>query len=154
MQYALMTFVCACGSASVFPLGCESNVPPAPAPARPKPPLVKDPFDEPAIAKKPKPQVRVTKRGSKFMLDDITPLTASGQPIFFFGTDEYGNIAYKYDSVINVGKRSLVQPIILPAEIIKGNAYIREYLLRIVSVTNDECRYVAEIRKEAAGLRE
>jgi hypothetical protein len=101
-------------------------------------------------------KARVVKRGEPFMLDDKTPLIMSEQLVYYQGLDEYDDIVYRYDLAATFGGRTVTQPVILPAQVelvdgtprprgtVVGDAQIGKYLLRIVSATQDECRYVVE----------
>jgi hypothetical protein len=107
----------------------------------------KRPLEGPS-ARGPGPEQTVS-RGERFMLDDGLPLTIGGEPVVFQGVDKHGQLLYQYTELEGAGEKKFSNPILQRAAVDAkkgGEAPIGNYLVRVISVTNDECCYIARRR--------
>ncbi len=96
-------------------------------------------------------QARVVRRGDPLMFNDDKPLLIRGQKVLYDGLDGK-NIVVKYTNESKSGERIVRNPIIsinkvarpegTPSNVIAGDVQLQSQTIRILSATDEECRYI------------
>jgi hypothetical protein len=118
---------------------------PKAAKVEPQKPAAERESSKPVKAEKVEEQKFLSvKKGEVFKLSNGSPLTISGQPVRFGGIDEYQMVVIEYEEEHEFRGRKVRNPIILPIKIKDNVAKVGPHVLRIVSLTDDECRYTLD----------